>query len=207
MPASNPKIWYKGFLNGLAAIQRRAFLLREDAENHVTAALVARVERATLMTSEGRHEAAHKLLREVEQDARQLQIKSAYLLFCIGVALDNVGDPHTSMRYLHEALAIDPLAAPFVRSVRIVTGRLTYTLMDEDEPPEARLQAYQTLAHYGQADGFCHLAAAQLHAELGHADEAMRLAEAVRVIAPHLKAKADAVTAMANRKRNPTTLN
>ena len=85
-----------------------------------------------------------------------------------------------------EALNLDPLSPSYQRSFEVISGNLRRALCDPerapDDPTTPRL--YRQLLEAGEADVPCHLAMGRHLSHVGQHEEAMRLLDAVTLLAP-----------------------
>lgn len=111
---------------------------------------------------------------------------SGYFAWGLCVALDNLGEHEMAMELAVEALNLDALCPSFQRSFEVVANNLRRSLSDPerraDDPSSPRI--YQQLLDAGEADVPCHLAMARHLSNSGDHAGAMRLLDAVTLLAP-----------------------
>lgn len=148
--------------------------------------VLGEVGRAQQLADEGKLSEAREVLVEQRAKAQQLGLESAYVEWALCVVCDRLGEIEMAWKHIGAAVNSDPLNLDFQRSFNIVAGRLRAALEDLDRPmtdPMAE-RLYQLLIAAGEADIPSHLAMARHLAATGRAGEAMRLLDAVTLLAP-----------------------
>jgi tetratricopeptide (TPR) repeat protein len=140
--------------------------------------LVSRIEKA-----EDGDVAGHvELLEQLHAECARAGVRSAWAQWRLGIALDQADSPERALPLVEAALAVDPLAPPFLYSRAVVVGRLRKKLLAA-APAEAPA-LYQLLTAGGDADEECHLAMARHFAAAGDQVAALRLLEALTILSP-----------------------
>jgi len=142
--------------------------------------------RAQGLLDQSQHREARELFTEVRARARKLGLDSAYLDWGVAVCSDYLGELEMAFDSIRESVAKDPFNPAAQHSFEIIAGHIRAALVDAgraaDDASTPRL--YQLLLAAGEADVSCHVAMARYLAHAGKADEAMRLLDAVTLLAP-----------------------
>lgn len=143
-------------------------------------------QRAQKLLEEGDYPEARDLFLQLRARARKLGLRSGYLLWGLGVAYDNLGELELAFSTMSDAVNLDPFSPSAQRSFDIIAGRVRAALADAsraaDDPSTPRL--YQLLLGAGEADVPSHLAMARHLAACGDQPGAMRMLDAVTLLAP-----------------------
>jgi tetratricopeptide (TPR) repeat protein len=143
-------------------------------------------ERAQELLDQNQHREARDLFGEVRARAKRLGLASAHLDWGFAVASDYLGETEMAFEGIREAVTKDPFNPMVQRSFDIIAGRLRAALADAARAPEdaSTPRLYRLLLAAGEADVSCHVAMARHLAHAGDAREAMRLLDAVTLLAP-----------------------
>lgn len=130
---------------------------------------------------------ARQLLSAVRAAARELGLRSAHLHWMLAAACDYAGEYGMAVECIEEALNIDPLSLPALRSFDIIAGHLRAALCDEERALDAQdtPALYGLLLEMGETDLPCHLAMARHEAQVGKDAEAQRRVEATLTLFPY----------------------
>jgi hypothetical protein len=131
-------------------------------------------------------DAAQALADNLITAVRRAGINSACLAWLRAIVTDLRGDPLQALHLIEEALAVDPIAPPFLNSRAVIVRRLREALCrpDREAADPETLTLWNTLAHAGAADDSCHLALVRHHVAKGNDLEALRLLDAVTTLSP-----------------------
>ena len=148
--------------------------------------LVWDVHRAQKCLDDGEYEQARDLFLELRARARKLGAESAHVHWALAVAYDNLGELEMAFTAISAAVNLDPLEPAGHRSFDIITGHMRAALADENRAPDdpSTSKIYELLVGAGEADVPCHLAMARHLAHTGKRDEAMKMLDAVTLLAP-----------------------
>ena len=144
------------------------------------------VHRAQKLLEETDYAEARDLFLQLRARATKLGLRSAYLLWGLAGAYDNLGELELAFSTMSEAVNLDPFNPTTQRSFDVISGRLRAALADAsrsaDDPSTPRL--YQMLLGAGEADVPSHLAMARHLFAAGDQVGALRLLDAVTLLAP-----------------------
>lgn len=148
--------------------------------------IVSGAQRAQDLLDRGEHREARDAFTEVRARAGRLGLDSAYLAWGVAVTSDYLGELEVAFTTISESIAKDPLNPAAQRSFDIIAGHIREALAAParapDDPSTPRL--YQLLLEAGEADVASHLAMARHLAHAGDGEAAMRIVEAVTLLAP-----------------------
>ena len=149
-------------------------------------ALLQEANRAQKLLDDQQYEESRNAFAEVRARAKRLGLDSAYLAWGVAVTSDYLGDTDMAFAAISEALARDPFNPAARHSFDIICGRVRSALAaperDVADPSTPRL--YELLLGAGEADVPSHLAMARWLAAGGKREEAMRILDAVTLLAP-----------------------
>jgi tetratricopeptide (TPR) repeat protein len=113
-------------------------------------------------------------------------VASPHVCWLLAVLCDDLGELEEAFNHITEATALDPLEPGITRSFGIITDRLRRALIDPERDPadESTPRLHGMLVQAGKADELAHIAMARHLAEVGKADEALALLDAVVLLAP-----------------------
>jgi tetratricopeptide (TPR) repeat protein len=148
--------------------------------------LVAGAQRAQDFLDRGNYREARDAFAEMRARARKLGFDSAYLAWGLAVATDYLGELEMAFTTIWESVAKDPLNPAAQRSFEIIADHIRSSLADAsrapDDPSTPRL--YRLLLEAGEADVASHLAMARHLAHAGEHEAALRIVDAVTLLAP-----------------------
>jgi tetratricopeptide (TPR) repeat protein len=148
--------------------------------------LVWDAQRAQQLLDQNSHQEAKELFTSVRARSRKLGIDSSYLAWGLAVAHDFLGELEMAFEAIKEAITHDPMNVAVHRSFDVIADRLRAALADAarapDDPSTPRL--YALLQGAGEADVPSHLAMARHLAHAGMHADAMRILDAVTLLAP-----------------------
>jgi tetratricopeptide (TPR) repeat protein len=148
--------------------------------------IVSGAQRAQEHLDRGEHREARDAFTEVRARACKLGLDSAYLSWGVAVTSDYLGELDVAFTTISESIAKDPLNPAAQRSFDIIAGHIRESLANPsrspDDPSTPRL--YRLLLEAGEADVACHLAMARHLAHAGEPEAAMRVVDAVTLLAP-----------------------
>lgn len=143
-------------------------------------------QRAGRLLDERDWAGAREAFTALRARAAKLGLDSSYLAWGLAVALDNLGEIEMAFETVSEAVQKDPMNPACHHSFDVIASRLRAALADParalDDPSTPRL--YALLQRAGEADIPSHLAMARHLAHAGKHAEAMRLLDAVVLLAP-----------------------
>lgn len=142
--------------------------------------------RAQELLDQSQYREARELFTEVRARARKLGMASAYLDWGVAIASDYLGEFEMAFDSIRESVGKDPFNPAAQHSFDIIAGHIRAALADTaraaDDASTPRL--YHLLLAAGEADVSCHVAMAHHLEHAGKADEALRLLDAVTLLAP-----------------------
>lgn len=143
-------------------------------------------QRAARLLDEREWEKARDAFTALRGRVAKLGIDSAYVAWGLAVALDNLGELEMAFEAVGEAIALDPMNPAAHHSFDVVASRLRAALADPSRPPgdPSTPRIYALLQHAGEADVPSHLAMARHLAHAGEREAALRLLDAVTLLAP-----------------------
>lgn len=130
---------------------------------------------------------AREELLEAQALAAQAGITSAYLVWRLAVAHDLMEEPMTALKYVREAIRLDPLAQPFRDSLQVILRNLRRQFLAEigkGAEQAAVSSLYEALIDEAAADDAVHVAMANYLYGQGDASGALRIASAVTLLSP-----------------------
>jgi tetratricopeptide (TPR) repeat protein len=143
--------------------------------------LQAELSRASDLYNKREPAQALEVYRAANEELKRLGASSAFTLWNMAIAADQIGDLPMAFDLLVQTLALDPLAAPFRNSFDIITRRIREALSAPDrradDPSTPRL--YELLARAGEADVPAHVAMARYCAATGDMARAQAIADAM----------------------------
>ena len=150
------------------------------------AEVVWETRRLQKLIDDGEAEQAKALAPEVKAKAAKLGLQSGYLSWCLAVAHDLQGELDMAFTHINDAMAQDPLHLSYHRSFDIICNHIREALCSPsralDDASTPRL--YELLQSAGEADVPCHLAMAKHLAATGRPADAMRILDALTLLAP-----------------------
>lgn len=149
-------------------------------------AIVAEAQRAQQMLDSNQYAEARELFTAVRARAAKLGLDSPYLAWGIAVACDYMGELDVAFTTIWESIAKDPLNPAAQHSFGVIAGHIRASLADPARDPgdSSTPRLYRLLLSAGEADVASHLAMARHLGHEGKAGEAMRLLDAVTLLAP-----------------------
>lgn len=146
--------------------------------------------RARDLTEQERYEDARQMYQQLRAECQRAGIHSAHVAWGLAVVCDGLGDFDAAMKYIREALDLDPLAIPYRRSFAVIVERvrevLGSELRDPADPETPRL--YELLVQVGEGDVRSHLGMARYLHHAGENTRAMKILDAVTTLAPASRA-------------------
>jgi tetratricopeptide (TPR) repeat protein len=130
---------------------------------------------------------AREELLKAQALAEQAGITSPFLTWRLSVVHDLMEDPLTALKYINEAVRMDPLAQPFRHSLGLILKNLRRKLLAEiakgaDTSSVSTL--YDALIRAAGADDATHVAVAGYLLDRGDPSGALRIASAVTLLSP-----------------------
>jgi tetratricopeptide (TPR) repeat protein len=148
--------------------------------------IVSGAQRAQELLDRGEHQQARDAFTDVRARAAKLELDSAYLDWGVAVACDYLGELDVAFTTIAESIAKDPLNPAAQHSFDVIAGHIRDWLANPsraaDDPSTPRL--YHLLLEAGEADVASHLAMARHLAHAGQHGAAMRIVDAVTLLAP-----------------------
>lgn len=150
--------------------------------------LARAVTKAERLAEEQQHEAALKLLDDIQREAARVHIQSAYLHWLKAILLDTAPPPLTkhdeALREIQAAIALDPLSIPFRNSRRAILHNLKALMADSQRGTTDVPRLWALLVEAGDADDGVHLALARHHVAIGAPKEALNVLIALTTLSP-----------------------
>lgn len=147
---------------------------------------VADSNRVSELLDGGQHADAKALALDLRERARKIGLESGYVSWALAVACDYLGELEMAFTTIVEAVRLDPLNPACQRSFELIAHHLRTALADPEraagDPSTPRL--YDLLVGAGEADVPSHLAMARWLAHGGRTGDALRLLDAVTLLAP-----------------------
>lgn len=144
--------------------------------------LVPKVAQGMRLNQENRPDEAKEILRECWNTAKVWQCTSAFISWQLAVSYDLLGVPHFALRFIAEALRVDPFPASFRASCEIIVANARRRLAALEIGNSDIRGIVRGLAKVGAATPDDHLLLARhcyehgLHEEaLAEVDEALKL--------------------------------
>jgi len=149
-------------------------------------ALANDAQRAHELMDRAEYRESRDLFTQVRARAAKLGLDSAYLTWGIAVTSDYLGELDVAFTTISESLAKDPLNPAAQNSFDVIASHIRAALADPQRAPDdaSTARLYQLLLEAGEADVASHLAMARHLAHAGKPAEAMRILEAVTLLAP-----------------------
>lgn len=143
------------------------------------------VRSATEMISNDAHAEACELLEGVRARALEAGIDSPYVNCSLAVCFEKLDELEAAFEAICAAARHDPFAPPVQGVFNSVAWKLRFALAEPeralDDPSTPRI--YEALMATGECDVQCHVAMARYLSAAGRHDEAMRLLDAVTLLA------------------------
>ncbi len=149
-------------------------------------AMLGEVAKARELTERAEFEEAKAAFLKLRAQCGKAGIKSAHVSWGLAIACDGLGDYEAALVHVREALTLDPLALPYVRSYNVIVERIREKLGDDTRAPDdpTTPPLYDLLLRAGEGDAKSHLAMARYHLHHGEATKAARLLESLATLAP-----------------------
>jgi tetratricopeptide (TPR) repeat protein len=149
-------------------------------------AVMADAQRAQDLLDRGEYRESRDLFTQVRARAGKLGLESAYLAWGIAVASDYLGELDMAFTTIWQSIARDPLNPAAQNAFNVIANHIRAALDDPQRAPDdsSTPRLYQLLLEAGEADVASHLAMARHLAHAGKAHEAMRVLDAVTLLAP-----------------------
>ena len=148
--------------------------------------LGSEADRARQLLDDSRFAEARDAFTAVRARAAKLGLDSAYLAWSLAIALDMNEETEMAFKVIEEAIAKDPLNPQAQRSFAIIAGKLRQAVADgaraAGDPSIARV--YRLLLEAGEADVACHIGMARHLGATGDHAAALKLLDAVTLLAP-----------------------
>lgn len=134
----------------------------------------------------GNYEEGRQAFVEVRALARRLGIASGFIDWGLAVACDQLGDLERAYEHIVDAVRHDPLHGGFQGSFNVIMNHLREALADpaRDGKDGSTARLYGLLVAAGEADVPSHLAMARHLAATDRGEEALKLLDAVTLLAP-----------------------
>lgn len=111
-------------------------------------------------------------------------IDSAYLTWCRAIAHRELGETEEAVTAISHAAQLDPVHPAIARTFHEICEHARQRIALEDSSGDCIPALYAQLSQMGETDLSSHLALARYEFARGEVDAAIRLVEAVRVVAP-----------------------
>lgn len=147
--------------------------------------LIAGVNKATHLISKGEHAQAREVLDDVRGRAARAGIESAFIYWNMAVCQEAIGDIEAAFATISHAARLDPLAQPIQGTFDSVAWRMRLSVADSGRAPgdPAIARMYESLMATGECDVSSHVAMARHLSVTGEHDRAMRILDAVTLLA------------------------
>lgn len=147
--------------------------------------LIAGLRKATTLIEKGEHAEAQTVLFDVRARAAKVGVESAFLVWNLAVCQEAVGELETAFETVSEAARLDPLAQPIQSTFDSVAWRMRLVVADPERAPEdpAIARMYEALMSAGECDVSSHVAMARHLSAVGEHQRAMRILDAVTLLA------------------------
>jgi predicted Zn-dependent protease len=138
------------------------------------------------LVNQNQYGEAKKLAEKVAARCAYYGVQSAHAAWALAVVNDYAGEVEAAFKHISEAVRLDPLEPNIMRSFDIVVGHIRHILLDPDRDlaDDSTPRLHAMLVEAGKADALVHLAMARHLAEVEKDGEAMKLVEAVLLLAP-----------------------
>ena len=143
-------------------------------------------QRARRFLDEDHYPEARDAFAEARALAAKLGVGSAYLAWGLAVALDLNKETEAAFKIIQEAIAQDPLNPSAQGSFDAIAWKLRGFIADPSLSPDdpAIPRVYRLLLDAGEADVGAHVAMARHLASVGDRSGALKLLDAVTLLAP-----------------------
>lgn len=147
--------------------------------------LMSAVNEATSLADKGEHARALEALGRVRARAEGAGIASAYLHWNVALCHEALGDPEAAFAAVCAAVRLDPLAQPIQSTFESVAWGLRASLASPERPDDdaAIARMYETLMAAGECDVTSHVKMARHLSATGDHDRALRILDAVTLLA------------------------
>jgi hypothetical protein len=148
--------------------------------------VVSDARRAQDLLDRGEYRESRDLFTQLRARAGKLGLDSAYLAWGMAVTSDYLGELDVAFTTISESLAKDPLNPAAQNSFGVIAHHIRAALADAQRTPDDACtpRLYQLLLQAGEADVPSHLAMARHLAHGAKPAEAMRILDAVTLLAP-----------------------
>jgi len=154
-------------------------LRRKKLEN-----LVPKVAEGMRLNRENRPAEAKEILREAWNEAKVWHCTSALIAWQLAVSFDLLGNPVAALRFIGEALRLDPFPAPFRASCEVIVGRARRKLAALEITNSGIREIVRGLVKVGAATPDDHLLLARYCYGHGLHDEALAEVDAALKLNP-----------------------
>lgn len=110
------------------------------------------IDKAMTLSGRGLHDAAWEILKRAEAVAQNAQLVSAHLLWGLAAEADARDDAEHAVKYITQALKLDPAAPPFINSHNIIRDRVISTFHAMDVTDVALRPFFEMIAALGAID-------------------------------------------------------
>jgi predicted Zn-dependent protease len=167
------------------------------AQDARLAAMRSELLHARELLDEEDHSAAKAVLLNLRAQCLRAGTPSAHVAWSLAAACDGLGEYAEALDHAREALRLDPLSLPYLRTHDSIVTHVREALGREarraNDPTTPRL--YELLLASGEGDARSHMAMARWHLHRGEDEAAARILEAVVLLSP---AVAEAWTLLAH---------
>jgi len=150
--------------------------------------LVPRVAEGMRLNQENRPDEAKEVLRECWNEAKVWHCTSAFIAWQLAISFDLLGNPVVALRFIGEALRLDPFPAPFRASCEIIVANARRKLAQLEITDPGVGGIVRGLARVGAVTVDDHLLLARHHSERGLHEEALVAADAALALDPECQA-------------------
>ncbi|HJW74258.1 MAG TPA: hypothetical protein VJ787_01125 [Thermoleophilia bacterium] len=129
---------------------------------------------------------AKKLALKVSGGLSWAGVQSGHVTWVLAVLSDYLGEEEEAFKFISEAMRMDPLEPSIQKSFDIITDRIRRMLIDpeRDLADDSTPRLHGMLVAAGKADELVHIAMACHLEAVGRDNEAMKLLDAVLLLAP-----------------------
>lgn len=147
--------------------------------------LIAGLRNATTLIEKGDHVEALKVLLDVRARAAKVGVESAFLVWNLAVCEEALGEFEAAFETISEAARLDPLAQPIQATFDSIAWRMRQAVADPERAPEdpAIARMYDALMSAGECDVSSHVAMARHLSAVGEHERAMKILDAVTLLA------------------------